>query len=612
MDFAPARAPRIKYKIYFIRRIERLIIPQGEISIEQPDTISILFVDDEPLFLDSFNQLLERQPGFSVTAVNTVAEAMELINTRYFDVIISDFAMPDMDGITLLQDIRARGCQSVFVIVTAKRLAHIAIDAMNAGADYYFQKGSDPGTEIVKLAAVIRKKVPERRAGQERGEWESFYQSVVENHTDLLCRIDPEGTIRYVNETGVRFFGKSYDELLESDFFLWIPDQERSFVLARLQNLSAINPDLHIEHHIGGGKGDPAIHHWSYRGFFTPQGGVTEYQVSGKNIASIVRIVKPGLSPATAPSAPAAPRPAAPASQAAPAAVPQPEPEVADWKGLVDTIQSLDNPVFAVDKNGVIIAWNRGLEELTGVLSSAMIGKGLGEYSIPFHGKPTPMLIDHIIQPSADSGIGIKKVGDTYIGDVKHAVIKGKPMLLWGKGSAVYDAKGRLIAAIEAITVGEPQQDGTGEEYLGGISSITLKVSGEGVGGAIAGAIGSSTGGYGIYATDKRVFVIRNPDLNAESPQGVQFGTFMMDELFGTTVDTRPKTIKELENLEIFSATITDIAKIELKRPVLLSGYLTITAKDGKAFRIYIDHKKAYTHIEQLMKSFAPEILKIE
>ncbi len=211
-----------------------------------------------------------------------------------------------------------------------------------------------------------------------------------------------------------------------------------------------------------------------------------------------------------------------------------------------------------------------------------MVGKGNFAYAVPFYGKPTPMLIDHIIRPAAVSGTGIKKVGDTYIGDVEHISIRGKPMLLWGKGSPVYDAKGSLIAAIEAITVGEPQKDAAGqEEYLGGISSITLKVSGEGLGGAIAGAIGSSTGGYGVYATSRRLFVIRNPDLNAESGQGVQFGTFMMDELFGTTVDTRQKSIKDLERLEIYTAEKADITNIELKKPVLLSGFLTITTKDG-------------------------------
>ena len=575
--------------------------------MQDPETISILCVDDEPLFLDAFTKTLEREPGFSIVSASTVADALDLIDTRYFDVIISDYAMPEMDGITLLQEIRARGCQSLFVMVTAKRLAHIAIDALNTGADYYMQKGVEAGPEITRLTEFIRKRIPERRAGHELSEWGRFYQSVIENQTDIICRIGPDGTFRFVSESGLHFFRKPYEEVLKTRFFDLLPEDERQLVSLRLQNLSAIKPDILMEHHVAGSDGKPVVLQWSYHGFFTGTGAVSEYQISGRDTGGLVVIgsQKRPVAPSSAP-APAG-------AVAAPAAVPdQPEKE-ADWGGLVETIQSLDNPVFAVDKNGVIIAWNKGLEELTGVSSASMIGKGNNEYAVPFYGKPARMLIDHIIRPTAGSGIGIKKVGDTYIGDVEHISIRGKPMLLWGKGSPVYDAKGSLIAAIEAITVGEPQKDAAGqEEYLGGISSITLKVSGEGLGGAIAGAIGSSTGGYGIYATSRRLFVISNPDLNAEGGQGVQFGTFMMDELFGTTVDTRPKSIKDLEKLEIYSAEKADITKIELKKPVLLSGFLTISTKDGGSFRVYIDHKKSYTHIEQLMKAFLPENLNIE
>lgn len=573
--------------------------------MQQSETISILCVDDEPLFLDAFVQKLEREPGFSVTPASTVAEALELINTTYFDVIISDYAMPDMDGLAMLQEIRARGCHSLFIVVTAKRLAHIAIDALNCGADYYFQKGADSIQEISRLTEFIRKSVPERHAEHEIAEWERFYQSVVENQADLVFRISPEGTFSYGNEAGVHFFRKTYEDLLKNNFFSRIPDNERSLVQLRLQGMSAIKPDLLLEHRISNGENKAIPLLWSYRGFFTTQGAVTEYQVSGRDPASVIRIGSP--EPSKTPAPVAAPQ--------APASAPQ-VPEEADWKGLVETIQSLDNPVFAVDKGGVVIGWNKGLEELTGVPASAMVGKGNREYAVPFYGKAVPMLIDQILalagKPGAAAPQGIKKVGDTYIGDVERVTIKGKPMLLWGKGSPVYDAKGTLIAAIEAITVGEPHMAADQEQYLGGISSITLKISGEGIGGAIAGAIGSSTGGYGVYATSRRLFVIQNPDMNAESSQGVQFSTFMMDELFGTTVDTRQKQVKDLERLKIFVAEKEDVTKIELKKPVLLSGFLTITTKDGSSFRVYIDHKKAYTHIEQLMKTFLPEKVKIE
>jgi PAS domain S-box-containing protein len=579
----------------------------------QSNTISILCVDDEPLFLDAFKQKLEREAGITVTTVSTVADALELLNSQYFDVIISDYAMPDMDGLALLQEIRARGCQSLFVVVTAKRLAHIAIDALNAGADYYLQKGVESAQEINKLISFIKKSVPERNAGHEAGEWERFYQSVIENQTEVICRLNPDGTFTFINDAGIRFFKKSYEEVLRDNFFSKIPDKDRKQVVASLQDLSEIKPDALLEHQVTGGDGKPALIQWNYHGFFATHGEVVQYQVAGRDITSLTRIGQKEPARSAVSTTPPAP-PAAPAASATAPPLPAKE-EAADWKGLVETVQTLDNPVFAVDKKGVIIAWNKALEQLTGVTAAAMIGKGDREYAVPFYGKPAPMLIDHIVAPPGSTPAGlpaIKKVGDTYIGDVEHVKIKGKPMLLWGKGSPVYDAKGTMIAAIEAITVGEPQPGTEAEDYLGGISSITLKVSGEGVGGAIAGAIGSSTGGFGVYATSRRMFIIRNPELNAENPQGVQFGTFIMDELFGTTVDTRQKSIPDLERLRVFEAEKDDIEKIELKKPVLLSGYMTITMKDKSSFRIYIDHKKAFTHIEQLMKTFSPENLKVE
>jgi PAS domain S-box-containing protein len=562
-------------------------------------------VDDDPAVLESFRIILERETGFVVKTLTASTEALELLDTRYFDVIISDFAMPDLDGIALLREARARGCRSLFVIVTGKRLAHIAIDALNSGADFYIQKGADAAKEFGRLIEFINTTVPKKNAEHDIIEWERFYHSVVENAPDLICRVLPDGSLTYANESCLHFFKKSYNDMIRQNLFSMIPDDEKGAVLDRLQNLSAVSADALLEHHIRDGDGTLRTLQWYYHGFFSAHGALSEYQVSGHDAEGMVRIGGAG-------GAKAAPAPAA--ASTAPSAA-----DAYDWKGLTDTIQSLENPVFAIDRRGTVIAWNRALEQLTGVGASQIVGKGQQEYSAPFYGKPTPMLIDHIFRQTDSPPTGnlpeIKKVGDTYIGEMEHVVIRGKPMLLWGKASPVYDGKGALIAAIEVITVGEPEKgaDGAGtEKYLGGISSITIKVSGEGVGGAIAGAIGSSTGGYGVYATDQRVFVIRNPDLDAEKGQGVQFGTFIMDELFGMTVDTRQKSIRELEKLKVFEAQKKDIVSIHLRKPVLLSGYLTFVTEKAGSFRVYIDHKKSFTHLDQLMQSFCPEKIKAE
>ena len=132
------------------------------------------------------------------------------------------------------------------------------------------------------------------------------------------------------------------------------------------------------------------------------------------------------------------------------------------------------------------------------------------------------------------------------------------------------------------------------------------------MGDAIAVALSFTAGGYGVYITDKRLFVIQNPEHDLMMVQGVQFGAFMMDELFGTTVDVRPKTIQELERDKIFETDKNEITTLTLKKPVLLSGYLTINSGKAPVFRAYIDHKKAYQHIEQLMRTISPKLLHLE
>ncbi len=386
----------------------------------QPDSISILVVDDDPAVLESFRIMLEREPGYEVETTTASTDVLTLLDERHFDVILSDFFMPDLDGITLLREARARGCQSLFVIITGKRLAHIAMDALNSGADFYIQKGADTAKEFPRLIEFINTTVPKKAAETEILAWERFYHSVVEEAPDLICRMLPDGSLTYANESCLHFFKKTYNELLNGNFFSRIPDSEKITVLSLLRNLSAMNPDTLIEHHIRTEEGRARTLQWHYHGFFSENGALSDYQVSGRATEGIVRIDSAG---STAP---------VPAAATVPGAV-----EDYDWNQLADTIQSLENPVFAIDRNGRVIAWNRAIGELTGINAAQMLGKGDQEYAVPFYGKPAPMLVDHIFLPPdspAAAMPGIKKVGDTYIGEMDTGHYPGKTHAALGKG----------------------------------------------------------------------------------------------------------------------------------------------------------------------------------
>lgn len=61
--------------------------------------ISVLYIDDEPALLDSGAVFLERSGELLVTTVTNGREALHLMEARHFDAIVSDYQMPEMDGI---------------------------------------------------------------------------------------------------------------------------------------------------------------------------------------------------------------------------------------------------------------------------------------------------------------------------------------------------------------------------------------------------------------------------------------------------------------------------------------------------------------------------------
>jgi len=578
------------------------------IILTENGVISILCVDDEPFVLEILEDFFKREPGFSVKASSNATDALGLLNTQQFDTVIADFGLPDMDGINLLRETRAGGFSGLFIIITGKHRAHVAIDALNNGADYYVQKGGGIVNDIEALVDFIKRGVGKIRTERALLESASLYRSIIEHQSDLLCRFLPEGEIRFGNESYANFIGNGYRDSGGSNFISLLPEDEREKVVEQLHNLSPLNPEILIEHAIKKLDGLSPPIQWNYRAIFNTDGEIIEYQTAGRLLSEPRTQSSKNMKDAVS-------------TVQTTAFGTESEDE---WKIFTKTIDTLENPVFAIDKTGVVIIWNKAMEELTGVQSKEMVGKGNREYAIPFFGEPRPMLVDYIVisTDKRQSGKfpGIKRMGITFIGEMEKVKIREKPMFLWGKGTAVHDGKGVLIAAIETITVVEQQQaaqtpgDAEKEIYIGGISSPTLKVAGGSASGTLAGLIPSPPRGYGIYATNRRLFVIQNPDFDLSKPKGMQYGPYVLDDLFGTraTIDNRPKTIETIEKLLVYEIEKQDLVTIELMNPVLLPGFLTLYNRTGESFRMFIDHKTAFLQIEHLIKSFYPEILRLE
>jgi len=157
-----------------------------------------------------------------------------------------------------------------------------------------------------------------------------------------------------------------------------------------------------------------------------------------------------------------------------------------------------------------------------------------------------------------------------------------------------------------------PEKSEPGEVYIGGLSSPSLKLSlSDGKGKDLAGAIGTNIGGYGIYMTDRRIFILKNQKHVFGHPKGPAIGGFVYAELFGRTIDNMKRTIGDLEVYKEIELEKKDLKQVNMKRPVLLSGYISFLTNDGELIKIFIDHKSVYEPVRQLMLKFCPEKLRI-
>ena len=121
---------------------------------------------------------------------------------------------------------------------------------------------------------------------------------------------------------------------------------------------------------------------------------------------------------------------------------------------LTDIINFLPDPTFAIDLDGRVIAWNKAMEELTGVTAGAMLGKGDYEYSLPFYGEKRPLLINLIHEPDdiiARYYTNIVHEKDFLIADTTLPRLKGRTVALMVKAGPLYDHDGNIAGAIEAI-----------------------------------------------------------------------------------------------------------------------------------------------------------------
>ncbi|WP_436935835.1 PAS domain S-box protein [Halovenus marina] len=172
-------------------------------------TTTVLVVDDDGEFAQLVGAYLEDEHGFEVQIETDATAALDLLRrSSEIDCVVSDYAMPEMDGLELLQAVKEHEPELPFVLFAGQGSEHVASEAIHLGADDYLEK--DTGEKRYELLATrIENCVTIARQQQTL---QDLY-AAIEHAGHAILVTDTDGTITYANPTMEELSGYDLSEL---------------------------------------------------------------------------------------------------------------------------------------------------------------------------------------------------------------------------------------------------------------------------------------------------------------------------------------------------------------------------------------------------------------
>lgn len=176
----------------------------------------ILIVEDDTTLLEMLSQQLQLHEEFSTFGATSATEALELAKEDYFDVILLDVGLPDMDGREVCRLMRRNGVTSPIIMLTGADTDADTILGLDAGANDYITKPFRLGVLLARLRAHIRQHERSDDAVFTIGPY-TFQPS-----NKLLINIEDEKKVRLTDkETAIlKYLYRSGDKVVSRDVLL--------------------------------------------------------------------------------------------------------------------------------------------------------------------------------------------------------------------------------------------------------------------------------------------------------------------------------------------------------------------------------------------------------
>ncbi len=172
--------------------------------------MNILFVDDDNDVLTQAELYLEKKnESFEIETVNLAEKALDMLEEDRYDIIISDYQMPKMDGLEFLEAVREDLDKDIpFIMFTGKGREEVAMKALNLGANRYVQKGGKARSQYGVLSDAINQEKEMYSNKRELKKSEKEKSKILNSTVELVAYQNENHEIIWANKSA----GDSVDE----------------------------------------------------------------------------------------------------------------------------------------------------------------------------------------------------------------------------------------------------------------------------------------------------------------------------------------------------------------------------------------------------------------
>lgn len=259
-----------------------------------PQKIRVLLVENDKTLSDAISCTLESQGMFEVDTVNSAKEALHKLQTSNYEVIISDYKLPDKNGLELFEQINKKTVNSQFILFIEIENQDVIVEALNNGASRVIIKLNSLETFLVEIQFAVKQAAEKIRMEFISKESEKRFKQITENSLVWIWEVDYNGLFIFSSPTAEKIIGYKPEDLLGKKFFYELfPIEKREELKQKGRKAfekkeifrDLINQRIHK-------SGKTIMFSTSAMPIIDKEGNVTGYRGIDKDITKIVEVEK--------------------------------------------------------------------------------------------------------------------------------------------------------------------------------------------------------------------------------------------------------------------------------------------------------------------------------